>query len=113
MPGILLQNLATPYINQLLSETLSCPPEKSQPLAVLCFEKTHGNPFFLKQFLQSLHEDNKIYFNDNSGFWQWDIKDIRQAEITDNVIELMSERIHKLPETTVYTSGSRLHRHTI
>ena len=95
-----LKDLKKNIINQLLSETLSCHPEKTSPLAALCFKKTHGNPFFLKQFLQSLHADKKIHFNANKGTWQWDVENIRQAEITDNVIELMVAIIHKLPEAT-------------
>jgi len=99
---IILENLETPHINQLLSETLSCPPETSDPMAGLCLKKTHGNPFFLRQFLRSLHSDGDIFFNSNTGIWQWDVEKIRLAEITDNVIEFLGAKIHKLPDTTQF-----------
>ncbi len=98
-----LKNLEPRHINQLLAETLSCHPDRSAPMANLCYEKTQGNPFFVKQFLKSLHGEEKFFFNAKRGIWQWDIEKIRRAKITDNVIEFMVKKIQKLPDTTQQT----------
>ncbi len=97
---IFLKPLEKHHINQLLSETLACDPLKSEPLAELCFEKTQGNPFFLNQLLESMHENKQINFDSNSGFWKWDVEKIRRVDITDNVVELMMDKIQKLPKKT-------------
>ncbi len=95
-----LQLLMETHVNQLLSETFSCDPERSNPLAGLCFAKTRGNPFFLNQFIHSLYQDGLIFFNSDEGIWQWDEERIRQTDITDNVVDLMVSKIQKLSGNT-------------
>ena len=97
---IQLQLLMEAHVNQLLSETFSCDPERSTPLAGLCFAKTRGNPFFLNQFIHSLYLDGLIFFNSAEGIWQWDEVKIGQTEITDNVVDLMVNKIQKLSGNT-------------
>ena len=43
-------------INRLVVETVHRSEKVTQPLAKLLQTKTNGNPFFLREFLQSLHE---------------------------------------------------------
>lgn len=95
-----LQPLSEKHVNQLISETFYCDPERSKPLAALCFSKTRGNPFFLSQFIHSLYRECLIEFNGNLGIWEWNEAKIRQTDITDNVIELMTSKIRKLSENT-------------
>ena len=97
---IQLQLLVESHVNQLLSETSSCDPERSNPLAGLCFAKTRGNPFFLNQFIHSLYQDGLIFFNSDEGIWKWDEVKIRQTDITDNVVDLMVGKIQKLSGNT-------------
>ncbi len=97
------------HINQLIVDTLGCPTEVTQPLAELLVKKTGGNPFFLTQLLYSLYQENLLVFNphqsfnpeDNkSSYWQWDIEQIENVSITDNVIDLMVGKIEKLDQKT-------------
>ncbi|MCP4136967.1 MAG: AAA family ATPase [bacterium] len=92
---VVLKRLESDHINQLISETLSIPLEHTAELAALIKLKSGGNPFFINKFLTSLYEEKFITYGQN---WSFDIKKIRQAGITDNVIELMAERVKKLPE---------------
>jgi len=85
-------------VNQLIADTLRCPPEQCQTLAGACMSKTQGNPFFLGQFLQALHDDNLIRFRDQR--WQWDEAAIQAQEMTHNVIALMVSKIQRLPAST-------------
>jgi len=90
---ITLQHLGIDHVDQLIAETLHSASETSKLLAELVLAKTNGNPFFLNQLLQSLYTDNLLSFNLHTGYWQWDIEQIKAVEITDNVVELM---IHKI-----------------
>ncbi|MGF1480744.1 MAG: AAA family ATPase [Cyanophyceae cyanobacterium] len=92
---IVLQPLQVEHVNQLISETLHTPPQQTQPLAELLFEKTQGNPFFLTQLLKSLHRE-KLTFNFSKGCWQWNIEQLKTINITDNVVALMIERLQQL-----------------
>ncbi|MBN2546275.1 MAG: AAA family ATPase [Spirochaetes bacterium] len=62
-------------------------------LSNLIINKTMGNPFFIKEFLKSLYERKVINFDNKQTV---DLKKIRKFEISDNVIEVMSERILSL-----------------
>ncbi|MEH2435501.1 MAG: EAL domain-containing protein [Nostoc sp.] len=68
--------------------------------AELVFNKTQGNPFFLLQLLKSLYQDKLNFFNFNQACWQWDIENLLDIDITDNVVELMVSRIQKLLPAT-------------
>ena len=65
---------------------------------------------FVKQFLDTLHQKKLIFFDvslveaptDRSP-WRWDLEKIEKANITDNVVDLMIEKLIKLPEPTVDT----------
>ncbi|NMG09449.1 AAA family ATPase [Brasilonema sp. UFV-L1] len=87
-------------INQLIVDTFNCSLERGKPLAELILQKTNGNPFFVNQFLQSLYQENLLYFDFSyltyEGKWQWNLEEIQARDFTDNVIELMVSKIKKL-----------------
>ncbi|HEY0847858.1 MAG TPA: serine/threonine-protein kinase PknK, partial [Noviherbaspirillum sp.] len=87
-------------VAQLLSDTLHAGREKVQELAQLCVTKTHGNPFFLNQFLGVLAEQHMLCWDVVQSSWQWDIASIQQAGITDNIVELLVAKLQKLPVAT-------------
>jgi predicted ATPase/signal transduction histidine kinase/tRNA A-37 threonylcarbamoyl transferase component Bud32 len=97
---LLLKPLATPHITQLLTDTFNCELSQAEPLANLLFQKTQGNPFFLTQLLKILHQDNLLTFDYRSGFWHWDLNKIQEQAITDNVVDLMVNKIQRLSELT-------------
>ena len=92
--------LASANINQLVSDTLHCPEEKARPLTYLVEEKTRGNPFFVKQFVQTLYQDRLLRFDAKSLSWKWDMAAIKERRVTDNVVDLMVGRLKSLPEET-------------
>ena len=97
---ITLKNLELEPITQLISDTFHQDNESVKNLAQLVKRKTQGNPFFINQFLKTLQAENLIKFNLSYGFWQWNIAEIEAQNITDNVVELMIRKLHKLPEAT-------------
>jgi predicted ATPase/signal transduction histidine kinase/CheY-like chemotaxis protein/tRNA A-37 threonylcarbamoyl transferase component Bud32 len=97
---IVLQPLTLDHVNELISDTLHSDRERTKPLAKLALHKTQGNPFFLTQFLKSLHQENLLCFNFSQGCWQWDLDRLQATNITDNVIELMISQMQKLSVTT-------------
>ncbi|BAU64892.1 ATP-binding region ATPase domain protein [Stanieria sp. NIES-3757] len=98
--NIILQPLQIEQINQLVSDTLHTTPKKSRSLAELVLNKTRGNPFFLTQLLKSLYQENFLKFNFQAGCWQWQIEQLKDIQITDNVVDLMVNQIQKLSSKT-------------
>jgi PAS domain S-box-containing protein len=114
--SITLAPLALEHISQLIADTLHLgiglpvsslqspdidqPAPTIKPLAELVMRKTAGNPFFVNQFLKTLHAENLITFDFERHRWQWNIAEIEAKGITDNVVELMIGKLKKLPEST-------------
>jgi len=84
-------------IGHLLADTLSCSLEEVSPLANLILNKTHGNPFFINEFLKKLYQDKLLCFSEEKRRWSWDLNEIKQQSITENVVDLLILRIKKLP----------------
>ncbi|MEH2183936.1 ATP-binding sensor histidine kinase [Nostoc sp.] len=97
---ITLASLTLSDTNQLVADTLHCATERSLPLTELIDRKTQGNPFFITQFLKSLHEDGQITFNRHQGYWECDIAQIKALSVTDDVVEFISHQLQKLPMKT-------------
>ena len=87
-------------INQLIADTLHCSTADSLPLSEILQHKTHGNPFFVNEFLKSLYDEKLLRFQQRSRLWQWSIVQIQEQNITDNVVELMATKIQKLSDKT-------------
>lgn len=95
-----LQPLSPEFVRQLVCETLKQDSEATRPMADLCYERTGGNPFFLNQFLMALYEDRLIEFDAEQICWRWDIEVIHRRGMTDNVIDLMTEKLKRLSDET-------------
>jgi predicted ATPase/HPt (histidine-containing phosphotransfer) domain-containing protein len=98
---IALVPLSESAVNQIVADTLSSTPERSAPLAALIAEKTGGNPFFVKELLALLARADAFHFAREAGRWEWDLDKVRTAALSDNVVELMVERLQKLPPATL------------
>ena len=69
-------------------------------LSQLIENKTKGNPFFIESFLKTLAAQDYIYFDRDAGRWKWHSEKIRHTDITDNVVDLLTEQIKCLPDTS-------------
>jgi PAS domain S-box-containing protein len=95
-----LAPLALFDVTQLLADTLHASRAEVGALAALVERKTNGNPFFVNQFLNSLYADKLITFDPARGAWRWEIDQIAQQAVADNVVELMSGKLQKLAPAT-------------
>ena len=89
----------TAEINDLVSNMFSCAKEVSMPLSGLIMEKTGGNPFFVDEFMKRVHRDHLLRFDATKGYWTWELEQIGKLGVTDNVIDLLIERLNSLPVT--------------
>lgn len=94
---ILLTPLLSSQVNLLVSNFLRCHETESEQLSQLIYTKTQGNPFFVNQFFKTLYDSKMITMDLHKG-WKWDVDKINELQVTDNVVELMTENITGLPE---------------
>ncbi|QLE48746.1 GAF domain-containing protein [Nostoc sp. C057] len=97
---IILTPLNLVYVNQLIADTLHSSAERVESLTQLIIQKTDGNPFFVNEFLKTLHQENLLIFDPQYRIWQWDLAQIEAQGITDNIVSLMIGRMQKLPAAT-------------
>ena len=89
------------------------------PLAQLVHAKTGGNPFFVIQFLKALERDGHLRFDAATARWIYRIEQIADAPLADNVVELMTRSIQRLPPKSQYALtlaaciGNRFDRRTL
>ncbi len=84
-------------LGDFIGDTLYQSPSEIGELVELVLRKTAGNPFFVRQLLTALHDDGDLAFEPIAGAWQWDLKAIERRAQSDNVVDLMVQRIHTLP----------------
>jgi len=92
-----LAPLSREHVDQMVADTLRCEPERSAGLARLLHEKTAGNPFFLIQFARALADEGLLAFDHEQPCWKWDINRIHAKAHTENVVDLMVEKLNRLP----------------
>lgn len=82
---------------ELLSQSLYSSVDEVSSLARVCRDKTGGNPMFLRRFLELMHEKGHIFLNREKQVWQWNHQAIAGENISDNVAQLISRKLHQLP----------------
>jgi predicted ATPase/signal transduction histidine kinase len=97
---IWLGPLGPEHVGAIVAETLRCDEATAAPLSRLLVDKTGGNPFFLLQFLRSLHEDKLLQFDREARQWRWSGAEIARMPGTENVVELMTGKLLRLPRAT-------------
>ena len=96
---IRLSNFDLEGLNTVLSHLLDLIPAKTNGLADLVLQRTHGNPYFVIQFLRYLESAKLLYFSRDSSIWAWNEEEIlSRTSVSDNVVEVLRLRIEQLPE---------------
>lgn len=95
---IQLSPLSRVHIQHLLADTIHQNREECHLFAEMVLKKTDGNPFFIVEFLKVLYENELIVFEHLHQAWGCNLNAIEQANISDNVVDLMLDKIKKLPK---------------
>jgi predicted ATPase len=93
---IALADLSIDDVGRLIGDALHCDLQRAKPLAQLVHEKTAGNPFFAVQFLATLVDEGLLAFDADALAWRWDMDRIRAKSYSDNVADLMQEKLGRL-----------------
>ena len=103
LPHLLLEPMRQEAIVQLVRDTTGASVERATPLAERLLSKTAGNPFFVRQFLRELWHRALITYNRSSQQWDWDLAAIDLANVTDNVVLLLKDKLRTLNAAELHT----------
>lgn len=98
---VTLKPLDFDAVNSLISDTLRCYPDETEPLTELVLQKTKGNPFFIDKLLNTLYLRGSFAFIPERGHWGYDLEKAEAVEISDNVVELLVKGLQSLPAATL------------
>lgn len=92
---IQLGSISAESVVSMVADALGSDPEKVAPLAEIALGKTSGSPFFVIQFMHAI-ADEGLLTHDGSQ-WDWDTAVVQHRHVSDNVVDLMIERLNRLP----------------
>ncbi len=95
-----LENLSQETVNEMIADALRCEPAQTVTLSRTVHAKTAGNPFFTIQVFESLAAEKIISYQAAKQNWRWDDTALTRFELAANVVDLMVEKIAKLPPET-------------
>ncbi|KAK1736831.1 putative AAA ATPase [Skeletonema marinoi] len=91
-----LQDLSTDDVNVMISEALFYSQRLTRSLAGTVHQKTEGNPFYIKEFLNDLTVENLLVYSFSEKTWEWDEELIESRTISDGVAELLTRKLLRL-----------------
>ncbi|MFC4320097.1 ATP-binding sensor histidine kinase [Litchfieldia salsa] len=97
---IALNPLEEKTIIQWVEETVMDEGSEINQLASLMYRITQGNPFFIKQLLQSFYYDGTIFFQEDVGAWKIEFEKIKMTLEQETIVDLMIKKVQKLPYNT-------------
>ena len=101
MYEIHLDNLSLQNVEQFIADTLECYTEDISKFASVIHEKTQGNPFFLRQFMNSIYDKGLVYFDDINCCWSYKLPEISTIQLSDNVVTHLTSILEQLPDYTL------------
>ena len=107
-----LQCLTLDDTRQIVADSLGLQKSLLHDVDTMLFEKTNGNPLFLKEFMTMLIARGHLIHQVSSdcsrtddpslktGNWKWHINKIEQLGCSENVVDIIIDKAKKLPRDT-------------
>lgn len=92
-----IDNLDVDTVHDLIMNILdSSDKPKTMTLAKTVHKKTHGNVFYVIQFLTSLRDEGMLVYSLGTQSWKWDDGEIKSStRVSDNVVDLLETKLQK------------------
>ncbi|KAL8691027.1 MAG: hypothetical protein Q9218_003665 [Villophora microphyllina] len=102
---ITLLPLSEEEVIDYVSATLVRPRDYVLSLAVVCLEKTNGNPFYLKQMLEVCHRKGCLWYSWKDSAWEFDLDRVFAEFESESYGDQLNtsfilKRLQDLPPTT-------------
>ncbi|KAL8800242.1 MAG: hypothetical protein Q9182_005325 [Xanthomendoza sp. 2 TL-2023] len=102
---ITLKTLTEQEVVGYVASTLSRSNDYVHSLAVVCLEKTNGNPFYLKQMLEVCHRKGCLWYSWKDSSWEYDLDRVFAEFESETYGDQLStsfilKRLQDLPPTT-------------
>jgi serine/threonine protein kinase len=94
-----LGNLREKHVFEYVAATMSQPLETVLPLAAVVYAKSEGNPFLMKDILQTCYQRNCLWYDWKASGWQFDLDKIFNEFSGEGCIDnaYLTRRLQDLP----------------
>jgi len=96
-----LGNLKEKYVFEYVATTMTQEVDAVVPLAAVVHERSAGNPFMMKEILQSLYERNCLWYDWRTSGWEFDLDKIFDEFASKNQFDtdFITKKFRALPHT--------------
>ncbi len=98
--SIELKGITTDSIARMISDSFKSTYSDSLKLASVIYEKTLGNPFYIKELLRYSYTKNLINYSTLLQRFEWDIEDFEKLKLNENVVDFLISNMSVMSEDT-------------
>ncbi|ULO09482.1 diguanylate cyclase [Paenibacillus sp. 19GGS1-52] len=95
---IKLNSLSARNVESLVADTLFTDSGRVKELSEIIYIRTKGNSFFVNEFLKDLYRNGYLFFDDLHGVWNWDLEQIMNLHVNDNIVDFLMRKLKNMPE---------------
>ncbi|BBM82881.1 ATP-binding protein [Candidatus Uabimicrobium amorphum] len=95
---IFLSPLSLFAVEKILTHLFSPTPNNIRLLSSFIFQKTMGNPLFVKQLLEVLYREKLLYFEKETRTWSWDLSIIEKLNFSNDILDSLRKKTTSLPK---------------
>lgn len=92
-----LTPLSFENVLELTGKVFPSEPESLKELSEILFNRSSGNPLFVKELLRTIHQNQLAIFNKDEKIWKWRLDAIKAHAFSDNVVDLIVNKIITMP----------------
>lgn len=96
-----IESLNENIVNQLIGDSLYKKSCETIEISKLICNKTNGNPFFVRELLNSIYEKGILSFNFSHYKWEWDLKRLESLEVSDNILDFILKKLKTCSENSI------------
>lgn len=88
-------------VRDIMADALDREGSDIAAVADLVHSISSGNPFFVREFLMSLHDRGLIRFDPDRSDWHLDLERISDVSVPDSVAGMLTDRLADMPAPTL------------
>ncbi len=87
-------------VEQFVVDALLHDGPEGRELAKTIYDRTDGNPFFVREILETFADNGIIHLDMDKGYWTCDLFKVKRAEISENVVDFLMGILGQFPKAT-------------
>ncbi|WBW97892.1 ATP-binding protein [Oceanirhabdus sp. W0125-5] len=96
--SIHLKNIEKTDIEEMIKDLFKVSQDYASNIANICFMKTKGNYFLIKEYILKLYKEKVIFFDYDNYCWKMKFEKIHSITINDNIKKELEIKLNNIPK---------------